>query len=156
MEEAEAEAAKEVEAEAVEETDAAAAPESAVEPSAVSKYHAIAEALADVSQGDPDLTYYWLVRAAEQLILEAYRHEVEELVHRRLVQPRDGRVREAVEDLPRRVHRVHLLAAEELRDELRVVHGADDILEHCTRGKPAWARGCAGRRMRGCVCGRWG
>ena len=53
------------------------------------------------------------------------------LVHARLVEPHDGRVRQLVEDLPRRLHAVHVLPAEELGDELWVVHGADHVLEHC-------------------------
>ena len=53
------------------------------------------------------------------------------LVHARLVEPHDGRVRQLVEDLPRRLHVVHVLPAKELGNKLRVVHGADHVLEHC-------------------------
>mmetsp|Transcript_8119 Transcript_8119/g.20979 ORF Transcript_8119/g.20979 Transcript_8119/m.20979 type:complete len:320 (-) Transcript_8119:67-1026(-) len=73
------------------------------------------------------------VAARKQLVFEAHRHQVEELVHARLVQPHDGRVREPVEDLTGGVHAVHLLRPEELRDEHRIVHGADDILQDSCR-----------------------
>ena len=82
---------------------------------------------------DGDVEELLRVGAREHLVLEAHRHKVKQLVHRRLVEPHDGRVREPVKDLPRRGHRVDVLWPEELVDEHLVVHGADDVLEHALR-----------------------
>ena len=70
--------------------------------------------------------------AGHHLPLEAHGHEVVELVHARLIEPHDGRMRQPVKNLPRRNVGINFLGFEQFVDKLGAKHGANHVLQHWT------------------------
>lgn len=72
--------------------------------------------------------FFWL-HGQLNLVLDAHNHQVEQLLHTRIIQLHDRAVRKLLEDLLRRVHRVQILRPEQFIDETPCEQAFHDVLQ---------------------------